>query len=226
MAPNLRIPTPAYVAFNFFGLAVASWGALEIFGRPLPPQLATAGHWQFLTNLSLVLTCVSVGVNIISTTLGSKFLRGVSTALTASALVAETLVAIIYWTLKLFFVSLIVPANVTPDRYIPLSIDLTIHLFPVLFLSIDYYLLRNTGFRIPLLGAVGLVLALTVSYWFVLEALVVPPAHYPYPFLNVDEGERIKIFGVVAMCGVVFYQVYEYLHTVVQRLLFAKEKTQ
>jgi hypothetical protein len=202
---------------NSFALALATWGLVGIFQRDLPEQLAQAGHWQFLTNLSLIVTITAIVSNYLVMLSDSNGLSKLNIVLNASALVLETLVALIYWVLKLFFIKLIVPHNVPVENFIPLPLDLTIHLFPVTYLSNDYYLNRTDSFRLPLLFVIAIVSSLTTAYWYILEALIEPPAHYPYPFLNVETEERAKIFVVVAILGLVFYQVYEYVHSLVRK---------
>lgn len=220
-APHHRVGQAAYLLFSVAGLSVAFVGIYFVTHRPLPEKVAAGGPWQFLTNLSLALTAVSISTNIVASVVPNKVTRFASAVLAAAALVAETLVALIYWTLKLLFLELIVHEGIAKKDFIPLWLDFTIHLFPITFLSIDYYVMRRVGFGLPLALVLALVPALAVAYWCVVETLVKPPAHYPYPFLNVEREERLKIFAAVAMSGVVFYHVYEYLHKVVERVVFS-----
>lgn len=224
--PPYRLSTPKYLFANTIGLSVLAWGIKSILIRTLPEQLAEAGHWQFLTNLSLVLTAVAQSSNYLTILTDVDVFRKLNVALNAAALVAETLVSSIYWTLKLFFMPLIIPENVPKQMHIPLHLDLAIHLFPVMFLSADYYFNRTDSFGLPPLLVLALVITLSGGYWCVLEALVKPPAHYPYPFLNADFDVRLKIFSVVAILGFVFYQVYEYFHAVVKKALYEKIKAE
>lgn len=217
---HYRLPSVAFLILNSLGLALALWGITAIFERPLPVQLQDAGHLQFLTNLSLLLTIGAMLSNYLVIGSSNPAILKVNTVFNAGALVCETLVALIYWTLKLFFMKLIVPENVPREMYIPMKLDLTIHLFPVTFLSMDYYMNRTDSFRLPLLFVVTIVFSLTGGYWYILESLVKPPAHYPYPFLNVELEERAKIFTVVALLGLVFYEGYESIHSILKKNLW------
>ncbi|ODV74620.1 uncharacterized protein CYBJADRAFT_166419 [Cyberlindnera jadinii NRRL Y-1542] len=225
MPAHYRLPSTVYFIVNTFALALGSWGLSFITSSPLPEQLAEGGPWQFLTNLSLALSLIAIISNYVVILFKPTALTlKLNATLNASSLVLETLVALIYWTLKIFFMALIVPENVTKDKFIPIQVDLTIHLFPVFYLSTDYCFNRTDAFRLPLLFVISMVGTLTGAYWLILEALVKPPAHYPYPFLNVEESERMKIFVAVGLLALAFYHIYEYIHAVVERVLYSTDK--
>lgn len=222
-----RLSTVPYLLYNFAGLAVFTHGYSEIIARVLPPELEKAGHHQFLTNLSLIFTIFTVASNIIAAPFTDKkdhFVSRLNLNMNAAALVLETLVTTIYWTLKLFVTHMIVLDSIPKEKYIPLGLDLCIHFYPVLFLSIDYYFIKKTSFKLSFIHTVALVCTATATYWFILESLITPESKYPYPFLNVETEKRIVIFAAVSVFGLIAYQLYEFLHTIVQSAVYEFEE--
>lgn len=219
-----RWNSSVYLLFNLLGLSIFSTALYAEFTFPLPKELADAGHLQFLTNLSLIVTVVTVFSNIVTILAPGRLVNTVNVYLNASALILETLVALIYWTLKILFVNLIILETIDPKNYIPLHIDVAIHLLPISFLSFDYFFIKYQHFNIPSFKVLLIVVTLTSSYWFLLEFLVVPPASYPYPFLNVPTEQRILIFAIVAIFGFGFYRASNFAHNIVQKLVFKTEQ--
>jgi len=218
-----RWSSSVYLLFNLFGLTICSTALYAVFKLPLPKELESGGHFQFLTNLSLLFTIFTIISNILTIAIPSAFVNYVNIYMNAISIILETLVALIYWSLKIFFIHLIVPQSVERKNLIPIHIDMGIHLFPISFLSIDYYLIKYQNFNIPSIVVLLIVTGLTSAYWFLLEALIVPPASYPYPFLNVGAQERLVIFAFVALAGFVFYYVSNSIHKPIQSLIYKTE---
>lgn len=219
-----RWDSSVYFLFNLLGLAVTSSACYGIISLPLPKELEAGGQFQFLTNLSLLFTIATILSNISTIVFSSSFVKRANTYLNAISIILETLVASIYWSLRIFFVHLIIPKGISKENFIPVHIDVSVHLFPITFLCLDYYFIKYQNFNIPT-PIVGLmVVGLTSSYWFLLEHLVVPPSKYPYPFLNVPAQERLTIFVFVALFGVTFYYIYNYLHTPIKNLIYKAEQ--
>ncbi|CCH42987.1 putative membrane protein [Wickerhamomyces ciferrii] len=218
-----RLNHKSYLFFNLIGLTITSLALNAIFSLPLPKELESAGHFQFLTNLSLIFTIITILSNIITVIYPNSLILGLNIYLNAITIILETLVALIYWILRIFFIYLIIPKGVKPENFIPLYIDMSIHLFPITFLSIDYYLIKFKNFNINSKIVFGLVIGLTSSYWILLESLIKPPASYPYPFLNVDTKERVIIFVIVGVFGFLFYQISNNLHKPIQSLIYGKQ---
>ncbi|KAH3683173.1 hypothetical protein WICPIJ_005870 [Wickerhamomyces pijperi] len=222
-----RVSTVPYLIYNSIGLGVCSYGLVGVLARKLPPELEKAGHLQFLTNLSLLFTMITIVSNfLVSPFTNDKnhWFNKLNLNLNAVALVLESLVTMIYWVLKLFLVHLIVLDSVPKEEYIPLGLDLTIHLFPSLFLSFDYYFIKKTSFKLPFFQSTALVCAATGTYWCILESLVTADSKYPYPFLNVETEKRILIFVTVSVIGIITFYTYEVLHSIVQSTVYEFEE--
>lgn len=202
----------ASLALNLAALAVVGHGLYRCAQISLPGNLAAAGHRQFLTNISAAVTLVNAASNVYDYAAqrpGSRLWARHCTL--PLALVLESVVASVYWPLRLFAMHLIVQQPPAPGRSpIPLSVDLSIHLAPVLLLLADHYLAGcGARFRAPPAVAWGVVLVLGFAYKRWLEWLVVPPAKYPYPFLDVPEPRRTVIFGAVTSVSMLFYALYQ-----------------
>lgn len=218
-----RWDSSVYFLFNLLGLVVTVTACTAIFKVILPNELASAGHIQFLTNLSLLFTIFTILSNILTILVPSSLVNYVNIYMNAISIILETLVALIYWSLRIFFIHLIVPKGVTEENFIPVHTDVAVHLFPITFLSLDYYFIKYQNFNIPTINVLLIVTALTSAYWFLLEYLIVPPASYPYPFLNVATQERLVIFAFVALAGFVFYHAFNSLHKPIRSLIYKAE---
>lgn len=167
----------------------------------LPPHLVGGGHWQFLTNLSLLFTLVVLGLGFVSHVTRSAALFTLKNTLHPIALVLECVVTSVYWPLRIFFILMLVK---DPTRkMIPMTVDLCLHLVPFASLMVDYLLFMpkwTIGNRNALIAC----LLLASMYWVHLKCMVdfENGGEYPYNFLNGDnEWVRIAIFQVVGLVG-------------------------
>lgn len=179
---------------------MVSWGLKSIFALPLPDELRAAGHSQFLTNLSLMVTLLHLSASLV---LGRP-----NNYLFLVSLILETIVASIYWVLKIVAANLILPE----DAFIPLRIDLTIHLFPIVWLLMDLLLNQTQPIRVRKPVAAGLCFVLTLAYYIHLKLLIKPPAVYPYPFLNISPAATNAIFAAVGLVAFGIYLLYAQVH--------------
>lgn len=126
------------------------------------------------------------------------------------ALVLESVVATVYWPLRIFAIHLILQ-GVKAKSPIPLSVDVSIHLLPILYLLSDYYISgASQRFKIPLAPAWAIVASIGLAYKFYLGFLIDPSQgqKYPYPFLDVSEPYKSVIFVIVTSFGWLFYVGY------------------
>lgn len=126
------------------------------------------------------------------------------------ALVLESVVATVYWPLRIFAIHLILQGAKRKSP-IPLEVDVSIHLLPIIYLLADYYVSGSSQrFKIPLLPAWIIVAAIGLAYKFYLGFLIDPSMgqKYPYPFLDVAEPYKSVIFVVVTSFGWLFYVGY------------------
>ena len=218
---NYLIPTKRSLLFNIASLFICSRGLFKCTQLVLPPILSQAGHKQFLTNLSLVVTLISNSLNIINWFVQRSHPNNFQFVfnyvcrhfILPIALTLETIVPVIYWPLRLFAQTLIMQ-DVPRDKPYPLSIstDLSIHLFPFLFLLSDHYLSGfGSKFEISNTKAWVIVSSLGLCYFKYLSFLIDPSKGqaYPYPFLDVEEPMKTIIFIVVSTVSWIFFILYQ-----------------
>lgn len=179
----------------FLGTAHTAFKALHDI--ELPEFLATAGHYQFLTNIALCLSTLYFTVNFLYHSLKLKNLYTIKNYLSATCLSLNIVVSLVYWSLKIFLPDLILAKG----ESIPLLLDLKIHLMPLLLTSIDYFFFMDR-WNISYLTGYAIISACATLYWFWLEYLIVGDASYPYPFLNVEKNLRLVIFSIIS--GIAF----------------------
>ncbi|EGW31899.1 uncharacterized protein SPAPADRAFT_60992 [Spathaspora passalidarum NRRL Y-27907] len=211
-----EVGNPVIAFIDGISLAIGFYGIYtNIMTVELPEYLAGAGHWQFLTNLSLVYSLVVFGLGFVAHITHNNILFGIKNNIHPIGLALETIVAVIYWPLRLFFMNLLTSA---PENFcISLSTDLAIHLMPVVSLLIDY-LVFMPKWTIKTSSALGLLVFLTSVYWCLLKSLIdiEKGAKYPYAFLDVEsEVERAAIFGVVTLVAFLQFlflrKVYDFI---------------
>lgn len=129
------------------------------------------------------------------------------------ALVLESVVATVYWPLRLFAIGLILQGAKRKSP-VPLHIDVSIHLLPILYMLSDYYFTdASERFKIGLAQSWGIIAAVGLAYKSYLSALIDTSTgqKYPYPFLDVPEPYKSVIFVVVTSFGWLFYVAYRAL---------------
>ncbi|CAH00506.1 uncharacterized protein KLLA0_D07788g [Kluyveromyces lactis] len=192
-----------------------TYGLIQCTQIKLPSNLATAGHKQFLTNISAVVTIVNGALNTVNQLLGNKgtlhFWSREFTFPIATCL--ETIVCVIYWPLRIFFIPLIMHGVQDSSRSpLPMHVDIAIHLLPIIYLCLDYFFLKEAPFQIagwkvflslPLLG---------LTYRIYLDSIIGPSGSYPYPFLDVPEPYKSVIFVTVSLSSGGLYILYQKFH--------------
>lgn len=199
------------VVGNKYALALASvsfiigsYGLNSVaFNRQwqLPEHLAGAGNWQFLTNLSLAFSLIVFGVGIVAHITRSQRLFKIKNDLHPIGLALESVVASVYWPLRLFFLHLLLK---DPSKLeLPMKVDLCIHLMPVLSLLIDYFVFMPR-WTVGEGQAFGIVCILITAYWFWLHHIIdfENGGEYPYSFLSVPNVyHRIVLFSMIGLSG-------------------------
>ncbi|CCC69632.1 hypothetical protein NCAS_0D00510 [Naumovozyma castellii] len=227
---NTVVPAPKPTVFslliNLTSLAACGWGLRWAATIELPPSLKQAGHKQFLTNISVIATLISNVTNVANffiqrnkDSIKCKKLRDRSNFISRNialpiALVLESIVPLIYWPLRLFFLPLImqgIPSNDTPSP-VPISVDCCIHLFPFIFLMSDHYLSgAGTKFQLSNARVWVITTALGFGYYRYLAFLIDPKRGQsnPYPFLDVEEPYKGIIFVGATTFAWLFYVLYQ-----------------
>ncbi|RCK57284.1 hypothetical protein Cantr_06308 [Candida viswanathii] len=177
---------------SILSLVYFIYGLTKCVTQPLPPHLIQGGHFQFLTNVLLVLTILYVLQTIVTPT--SRHLR------TQHNVVAslEFTVTVTYWTLFLLVPSWLNPADEWGRDWV---LDVAIHLWPFVYLVVF-----DNQDRIPPKRAWGLTGAVIVVYWCYLERVVSVNAgdgvtRFAYPFLN--DRTLTQRFGWMVLIWVV-----------------------
>lgn len=209
------VGNPIITFIDFLSIVIGAYGFQStILTLPLPPHLVDAGHWQFLTNLSLVYSLVVFVVGFIAHITKSERLFSLKNNLHPIGLALESIVSIVYWPLRLFCLRLLVED--TSLYPIPMSADLAVHLMPVVSLLIDYFIFMPR-WTIKTKTALGICFALTGAYWCLLEYLVDVEngSSYPYAFLNVPHnGLRAFIFVIVGGAAFVQFLIMSKIYSV------------
>ncbi|SCU96749.1 LAME_0F17304g1_1 [Lachancea meyersii CBS 8951] len=214
--------TTSSAIIHLASFCTSSWGEYRAVKVVLPAGLRDAGHRQFLTNIAVMATIVTNALTLLSYfRRENRFLVRVSRQFALPlALVLETVVALVYWPLRLFFLPLIMHNVRDGSRVpLPLSVDCAIHLLPVLYLAMDYLVLEPAPFQMSKKTAWLVVTLLGIGYNQYLTVLVDRDAGavYPYPFLEVQEPYKTVIFGAVTSIAWIWFVIYKRLHTKLRR---------
>lgn len=190
---------------SLFSAIIACYGLSHIAMLELPPSLEGGGHWQFLTNLGLILSLIIFILGAVAHLTKSTFLFNLKNTIHPIGLAVELIITLVYWPLRLFLIDLLLP---DPNRdLLPLLVDLSIHLMPVVSLLVDY-LVFMPKWTITNSTAILIVVFLTSGYYYLLQSLidVNNGGVYPYGFLNTEtELQRIIIFIVIG--SIAFIQI-------------------
>lgn len=200
--PGREVGNSTVIGIYGAALALGAFAISHTFSHiELPPHLIGAGHWQFLTNLSLAFSLVVFAIGLASHLAKSPTLFNLKNSLHPIAFVLESVVTLTYWPLRIFLIKLLVK---DPTRkMVPIFVDMCLHLFPVLALSVDYFFFMPR-WTITSENAFASCFILTLLYWFYLKQVIdfENGGEYPYMFLNTDtEAQRILIFGMIGLVG-------------------------
>jgi hypothetical protein len=189
------------------GLATCSFaytrllGLGELLGVDLSAQFG--GLWQYLTNLGLVATAITLLLSLTDALLPSPSPTSPSVTFKLKelssiiALPGETLIFLLYWSIMLTKPELMVPSRQVDDPAnpgqlltetirLPLSTDLALHGIPAVFLLVEHLLFSPsfpTSANSPatLLGP----FVTTIAYCLWVEYCAMQNGHFPYPLLEI-----------------------------------------
>lgn len=182
--PSYMSHTKIKVAFKLAFLAILTDGWRLTVSLELPTSIAPGGQYQFLTNLSSLLTVGYAALSLVAELAGCKSRR---LAVVHRALFnVELLVTVAYWVLIWIFPRLLNGIDVS------LKLDLEIHLAPYLYLLWEYLTYRQHPVKRS--DSVALTIAILLGYWVSIEFNGCE--RYPYPLLNDKTfGERLAWMG-------------------------------
>ncbi|ODQ78180.1 hypothetical protein BABINDRAFT_168373 [Babjeviella inositovora NRRL Y-12698] len=195
-------------SLSLISIIMGLYGFLQIADTKLHESLHKGGHSQFLTNISLGISMVVFCLGAVAHITKSSTLFTIKNKLHAVALTLESVVAGVYWPFWIFFFHTIADRGPPP----PLSLDLIVHLMPVVSLTIDYWLFMPS-WKISNSSGFALCVVCTLAYYYWLEHAL-KLSHFPYPFLNVPTAQRFVTYA--SIMGVAF------VNFVLQKTLFNK----
>ncbi|KAI5964263.1 uncharacterized protein KGF55_002205 [Candida pseudojiufengensis] len=214
--PRRQVGNPIILIIDLISILIGFYGIYtNMIYVELPPHLKDAGQWQFLTNLSLIYSIITFIIGFLAHLFKNQTLFLIKNDLHPIGLALESIVAGVYWPLRLFFLNLLTK---DPSKFkMPIVTDLSIHLMPIISLLIDY-LVFMPKWTISINTALAFVVSFTTFYWFLLKNLIdlEKGGRYPYEFMNVEkESERIIVFVVVGTVAfgqfLLMRQVYDWV---------------
>ncbi|KAF2015753.1 hypothetical protein BU24DRAFT_461984 [Aaosphaeria arxii CBS 175.79] len=155
------------------------------------------GHFQYLTIIGLTICTLSFACGIIADITNSRTFFLLKNYLSLTAAPLELLISLLYWSLRLIDTSLVIPPDLP---MLPLATDLTFHLFPAIFLSLDALLLSPPWPTSPVnpnapLVTLAMSTVLAFAYWFWIEVCYERNGFYPYPiFALLGLWQRVGLF--------------------------------
>jgi hypothetical protein len=212
------VGNPQALALDIVSLAIGTFGmSFTAFNIQLPPHLAKAGQWQFLTNLSLAYSLIVFFIGAVAHITKSQLVFKLKNDIHPIALALECVVTIVYWPLRIFWIHLLTK---DPASWgLPLQVDLLIHLMPAISLLLDYFLFMPR-WTLKKTSAFGICSLLTSFYWFWLHHIIdfENGGDYPYLFLAVERtSDRVAIFSLVGFTGFALYLLLNSVYLLVVR---------
>ncbi|KAI8981817.1 FAR-17a/AIG1-like protein [Mycotypha africana] len=174
------MPRLMSLVINLIGL-YSNIYALKNLNKPPfenPAFLGFGGKYQFLTILGLTIATIAFGLKVIRFFV-PRFSPVIYAIVTNIATPMEGLISVLYWTMMLVDPNLLLPKD-SPG--IPLLLDLTLHLFPALFLWIDF-LVFDIEFKRSN-AHVGTIAIFSIFYFFWSWYCQFKNGFWVYPFLE------------------------------------------
>lgn len=195
---------------NSAAFAVSAFSAFKQLEQiVLPGFLQQGGHYQFLTNIALSISFFYAIVNILYYFTGLSVLETSKRYISAVCFSLNSVVSLVYWGLKLTLTHLILASK---EERIAFSLDVQIHILPLLFVCVDYFCFMPDGWMVSYMEAYSIIACCAAMYWFWLEYLLDGAQSYPYPFLNVETPQRVVIFFIISIVAFVAFCTGKYLH--------------
>ncbi|KAI9467979.1 MAG: FAR-17a/AIG1-like protein [Benjaminiella poitrasii] len=167
-----------------------------------PYALGFGGQYQYLTILGLTIATVAFALKIIRYFI-PQFSTVIYEIVTNIATPLEGLISVMYWTMILVDPHLLIPKDFPG---IPLLLDCTLHLFPAVFLWIDF-LAFDVEFKRSN-AHVGVIYVFTVFYfvwsWYCQNV----NGYWAYPFLA--EFSLLMRVNFFAGSGLLCWGMYEF----------------
>lgn len=181
--------------------AIMAYGFLSLHSLPINDFIATqkGGHFQYLTIQGLVVSWLTMVTSLVCDLIpASNGIRTVKRTFLMIALPLAFVISSIYWTLLLFFPSLILQKMSTEQEpsseaepellRIPLKVDLALHASPLISLLIDFFAFESKYSAKQVISVAPLVVLLsTIWYASWVEYCASFNSSFPYPFLTEND---------------------------------------
>ncbi|KAG1905975.1 FAR-17a/AIG1-like protein [Suillus fuscotomentosus] len=214
---------PRPEAFFLHGVAVGvmTYGFISLRMLPMDGWIRAqkGGHFQFLTIQGLATAWLTMVLSLGCDLLPS--LTTLRTAKRASLMIALPLtfvISAVYWSLLLFFPSLILqrqlPGLSEPSSSIPFNIDFSLHLAPVITLLVDFiFFEKKYTKKQAQIGSPLVVLACGAWYSWWVEYCASYNHTFPYPFLTENPFNiRVGIYAFVSFLAWSCFRLMNALH--------------
>ncbi|KAK9477692.1 FAR-17a/AIG1-like protein [Lipomyces japonicus] len=184
-----------------------------LLSRQLPDGRRYGGQFQYLTNLGVTASYLTVILGFFANLTGSIELLLVKNRILLVSCPVEVLISVLYGGLCLIDRSLVVPNDLTV--FLPVYIDFGLHGFPAIALLIDY-LAYSPNWEINNINAFTIYATAGVGYWLWVHEVYRHNKVFPYPLLDLTtKYQRATIFiASILVLFVVFFllrQVHEFL---------------
>ncbi|KAI9247051.1 FAR-17a/AIG1-like protein-domain-containing protein [Sporodiniella umbellata] len=202
------------LALNAAGL-YSNYYALKNFDSYLfdnQISLGFGGPYQYLTILGLSTATIAFALKILRY-FSAEFSAVAYTIVTNIATPLEGLISVLYWSLLMLDPKLLMPEDMPP---ISLDVDFALHLFPALFLWLDFLMFDIHFVRSQ--AHILVIAAFTVFYFVWSWYCYSINGMWPYPFLG--DFTFLMRSGFFIGSGLLCWLMYEvgaYVHTKLHR---------
>ncbi|KAG1754499.1 FAR-17a/AIG1-like protein [Suillus lakei] len=220
------MPRPQALFLHGVAVGVMTYGFLSTKTLPMDGWIQTqkGGQFQFLTIQALASAWLTMTFSLGCDLLPSfAALRAVKRASLMIALPLSFVVSVVYWSLSLFFPSLIqLPGLFEPSLSSSLPalarihlhiLDLSLHLAPVVTLLADFFFFKRKYTKKQVqIGAPLVVLACGTWYASWVEYCASYNHTFPYPFLENPFNIRVGIYTFISFLAWSCFRLMNALH--------------
>jgi len=216
---------PRAVLLHGSAAAVMAYGynSLHLLATDAWIRNQKGGHFQFLTVQGLCVAWLAMVISVVVDLFPSFVaVKRVKRAVLMMALPLAVVISSIYWTLLLFFPTLILlkdpnaesSSSAEPLLRIPLPVDLSLHAAPGVALFVDFMLLESKFSKNEArYGAPLFVFMASLAYASWVEYCAGFNGTFPYPFLTGNPFEiRLGIYAATGTLALVSFWTLNALH--------------
>lgn len=206
-------------------MSVMTYGFISLRRLPMDGliRVQKGGHFQFLTIQGLAVAWLTMVLSLGCDALPScAVLRTAKRASLMIALPLAFVISTVYWSLLLFFPSLILlpglsdpSSSAVPELiWIPFNIDFPLHLAPVITLLADFFFFEKKYTKKQVqIGAPLVVLVCGTGYACWVEYCASYNNTFPYPFLTENPFNiRVGIYTFVSFLAWSCFRLMNALH--------------